>query len=194
MATMQNYDNLTPCEFFDKPPVKRCLIKFIKKYGGGGGSGVTPDLQAVTTAGNITTDSIIVNAAVNGQIGAIGGTLANIVTNAGSSSIIVQSEAVGKNIITMTGTENFLDTGGGSLSISTGSGTSVLNTFINGQVTGANATDPNHFVTLSQLGDSGTTAERPGSPVLAQMFFDTTLGIPIWYNGTNWINAAGVIV
>lgn len=115
--------------------------------------GFTPpsNLQEVTDAGSTTTNSITVNAAVNGQIGAIGGSLANLVTSSGSASIIVQSETTGKNIITMSGTNNFLDTGGGQLSISTGSGVSVLNTFIAGQVTGADGTDPDHFVTLGQM-------------------------------------------
>lgn len=47
--------------------------------------------------------------------------------------------------------------------------------------------------------DAGTTAERPintGSPKLqtGQYYFDTTLGIPIWWNGTNWVNASGTTV
>jgi hypothetical protein len=40
----------------------------------------------------------------------------------------------------------------------------------------------------------GTTASRPGSPVTAQQYFDTDLGIPIWYDGTNWIDATGTTV
>ena len=39
-----------------------------------------------------------------------------------------------------------------------------------------------------------TTAGRPGSPRDYQFYFDTTLGIPIWYDGTNWVNAAGTTV
>lgn len=41
---------------------------------------------------------------------------------------------------------------------------------------------------------SGNTASRPASPVTGQYYFDTTLGIPIWRNGSNWVNAAGVTV
>ena len=46
---------------------------------------------------------------------------------------------------------------------------------------------------------SGSTAERPVAfgnvrvPV-GFMYFDTTLGIPIWYNGTVWKNASGTTV
>jgi hypothetical protein len=47
--------------------------------------------------------------------------------------------------------------------------------------------------------DSGVTADRPISTTLVklqigQYYFDTTIGRPIWWNGTNWINAAGTIV
>jgi len=47
--------------------------------------------------------------------------------------------------------------------------------------------------------DSGVTADRPlttGTPKLrvGSYYFDTTLGIPIWWNGTNWVNASGTTV
>jgi hypothetical protein len=42
---------------------------------------------------------------------------------------------------------------------------------------------------------SGTTANRPAIRVqIGQMYYDTTLGIPIWYNGTVWKNASGTTV
>jgi hypothetical protein len=42
---------------------------------------------------------------------------------------------------------------------------------------------------------SGTTANRPTLQVqVGQSYFDTTLGIPIWYNGTVWKNASGMTV
>lgn len=44
---------------------------------------------------------------------------------------------------------------------------------------------------------SGNTASRPATPVLGQMYFDTDLstsGLPIWFDGTDWINAAGTVV
>ena len=47
---------------------------------------------------------------------------------------------------------------------------------------------------LNSIANSGATAERPANPVVSQTFFDTTLGIPIWFDGTNWINAAGATV
>lgn len=39
---------------------------------------------------------------------------------------------------------------------------------------------------------SGTTALRPITNLgVGQYYFDTTLGLPIWWNGSIWINAAG---
>jgi hypothetical protein len=41
---------------------------------------------------------------------------------------------------------------------------------------------------------SGTSAERPAVNLyIGQMYFDTTVGIPIWWNGTYWVDATGTI-
>ena len=38
---------------------------------------------------------------------------------------------------------------------------------------------------------SGTTANRPTSQrVVGQEYFDTTLGKPIWWKGSNWVDAS----
>jgi hypothetical protein len=42
---------------------------------------------------------------------------------------------------------------------------------------------------------SGTTASRPSTDLqVGQFYFDTTLTLPIYWTGTNWINAAGTVV
>lgn len=41
---------------------------------------------------------------------------------------------------------------------------------------------------------NGPTAQRPPSPSVGVVFFDTILGIPIWYDGTNWVDATGATV
>lgn len=48
---------------------------------------------------------------------------------------------------------------------------------------------PHNFtaVTLQR----GTTAERPNPSFAGQQYFDTTLGKPIWWNGTAWVDNAG---
>lgn len=48
--------------------------------------------------------------------------------------------------------------------------------------------------TNRSIWESGATGSRPGSPVTAQTYFDTTLGIPIWFDGSNWIDATGTTV
>ena len=40
----------------------------------------------------------------------------------------------------------------------------------------------------------GVTGSRPASPILYQPYFDTTLAKPIWWDGTNWVDATGAIV
>ena len=40
----------------------------------------------------------------------------------------------------------------------------------------------------------GPTEERPLEPFLYGCYFDTTLGIPIWWDGTKWVDAGGVAV
>lgn len=39
---------------------------------------------------------------------------------------------------------------------------------------------------LQAMPDSGTTANRPTSPVAGQQYFDTTLSALIYWNGTAW--------
>ena len=42
---------------------------------------------------------------------------------------------------------------------------------------------------------SGVIASRPTERLeVGQYYFDTTLGIPIWYDGTNWVDATGTTV
>ena len=39
---------------------------------------------------------------------------------------------------------------------------------------------------------SGPTAARPTAGLYTgKTFFDTTLGYPIWWNGTKWVNSSG---
>lgn len=45
---------------------------------------------------------------------------------------------------------------------------------------------------LFDISNSGTTAQRPTTVLyVSKFYFDTTLGLPIWYDGTQWIDAAG---
>jgi hypothetical protein len=47
--------------------------------------------------------------------------------------------------------------------------------------------------------DSGITADRPVDTGvirlrIGQFYFDTTLGLPIWWDGSDWIDASGTVV
>jgi hypothetical protein len=41
---------------------------------------------------------------------------------------------------------------------------------------------------------NGTTAQRPTTVGVGSRYFDTTLGIPIWWKGAVWVNASGATV
>jgi hypothetical protein len=96
MSSIQTYENLTPCEFFEKPPVKRCLIRFIQKYGGGSTGALTSvsttDSATVTWSGNGTSGSPLVATAIAPA------NTANIpIASTNASGIIVDGSA---NVIT----------------------------------------------------------------------------------------------
>lgn len=38
----------------------------------------------------------------------------------------------------------------------------------------------------------GPTSGRPGSPIDFEYYYDTTLGLPVWWDGGQWTNAAGI--
>lgn len=38
---------------------------------------------------------------------------------------------------------------------------------------------------------AGKSTEKPNTPVTGMMYFDTDLNKPIWFNGSNWVDAAG---
>lgn len=48
---------------------------------------------------------------------------------------------------------------------------------------------PRKYVTRNS-----TTALRPTSSVLGESYFDTTVNRPVWWNGTNYQDAAGNVV
>ena len=46
----------------------------------------------------------------------------------------------------------------------------------------------------SQRKETVSSSTRPRTPIIGMCVFDETLKKPIWYNGTNWIDATGIIV
>ena len=52
-----------------------------------------------------------------------------------------------------------------------------------------------NFTQKSIIPPSGETADRPAANLLTgQVYFDTTLGYPIWWSGTDWVDSTGASV
>jgi hypothetical protein len=52
-----------------------------------------------------------------------------------------------------------------------------------------------NYLTTLATPPSGATTDRPiTNLVVGDYYFDTTLNLPIWYDGTDWIDAAGNVV
>ena len=69
----------------------------------------------------------------------------------------------------------------------------VLRLYFN-QLDATNVQTITNITTLATP-SSGTTAERPTTDLqVGQFYFDTSITRPIWWTGTNWINAAGTVV
>lgn len=49
-------------------------------------------------------------------------------------------------------------------------------------------------IILDGQNTSRAGTSRPNSPYVGQWFFDTNLGYPIWWNGTDWVDATGTAV
>jgi hypothetical protein len=105
-------------------------------------------------------------------------TLTTVTYTPGSNSLIVYVNGSKQNLAT-----NYVET------------SSTAITFIDG----LNVGDLVEFTTVVASNvnpiNAGTTAQRPTvGLVVGLQYYDTTLGIPIWYNGTVWKNAAGTTV
>lgn len=62
-----------------------------------------------------------------------------------------------------------------------------------GQISFASETNFNSNSAFNFVIQNGVTAGRPAG-ITGAMYFDTTLNRPIWFDGTNWIEADGTIV
>lgn len=46
--------------------------------------------------------------------------------------------------------------------------------------------------TVNSLREAGTTADRPTARLwVGRQYFDTTLGHPVWWDGSDWVDASG---
>lgn len=80
-------------------------------------------------------------------------------------------------------------------STSTGTLTTSLTSSLVGVVAAAHASDGViHVSPDRRVVSSGTTANRPTTVVIGFTYFDTTLGLPVFWRGAAWVNGAGVVV
>lgn len=132
---------------------------------------------------------------VNGDIA--GADYASIVKNAGAAGALsILNQGGGPIVIYAEGSlvyvnnhlypqaDNTYDLGAGSLSFRHGffGGSIYMSSTIRIKPDG------------SYVNASGITESRPGTPTTGQCYFDITLNKPIWYNGTNWVDATGTTV
>lgn len=91
-------------------------------------------------------------------------------------------------------TAAFVD-GAALYSTSTGTLTTSPTSSFVGVVSAAHASDGViHVSPDSRVTGSGTTAARPTTVTIGFLYFDTTLGIPVFWNGAAWVNASGGLV
>ena len=70
---------------------------------------------------------------------------------------------------------------------------SVLRLFFNQLIT--YVIGLNNNIIAVNTPNAGITADRPTAALhVGETYFDTTLGVPIWWNGTAWVNASGTTV
>ena len=51
-----------------------------------------------------------------------------------------------------------------------------------------------NFLVAISTPQNGITADRPTLNLqVGQFYFDTTLGYPVWYDGTDWVDATGTV-
>lgn len=54
-------------------------------------------------------------------------------------------------------------------------------------------TDSLQVVSRKYVNLNGTTTNRPVSSILGQFYFDTSLGKPVWWDGTKFVDATGTV-
>ena len=72
--------------------------------------------------------------------------------------------------------------------------TYLASTAFSGRKVTDNPVDRNQVVPRGYVTRSFTTALRPTTSVLGEMYFDTTVSKPVWWNGTNYQDAAGNVI
>lgn len=100
------------------------------------------------------------------------------------------ADSSGKNIgIYPDGSGLQADANGGSVDIETAA---VSGAGVRGNVRiNARNIDHTKSPSVNFVIENGDSSSRPAFPAVGQMYFDTSFGQPIWYNGTGWVDASG---
>jgi len=158
------------CMYFDTDlgePVWWDGVAWLTTGGGGGVTGVT-GTAPITSTGGATPD--------------IGITPATI-TDAGSMSAADKAKLDAITIDGVTVTAPITSTGGPTPDIGITAAT----------ITDAGSMSAADKAKLDSLLLSGNTAGRPVAAPTGTMYFDTDLGLPVWWTGAAWVSAAGLV-
>lgn len=145
----------------------------------------TSDSEPREMAGTVTSVNI------SGTTGTITMTTLDLTDFSKNRGLVIET---GHNIESSSGgtaTISAIDTGTSTITLSSVSGTFAVNdTIIYKGITNIGSSTYSNIQSIGY----GTTAQRPGSPVNGYMYWDTTLGKPIWRVGNNWKDATGTNV
>jgi len=151
--------------------------------------GIPTLLEGCVMGGGTLTLNQLVGSGVDNLFESSGGSLGNIVVNNLSGPVQAYKCKFGHSVqpgttLTMNGPDSLVSGDISSIPLQTSVTLSGLATL-------------DQIVRTNQPNWSGPTATRPTNVYIGLQFFDTSLGLaglPIWYDGTNWITAAGVVV
>jgi len=152
-------------------------------------------IEFFTSLGGTATKALTLNGSFVYMYGALDVKADVYITKAGGGSYAIYDGATLKGKLKVNASYNMLEieSNHADNAISMGSKRIID---VKDPVNAQEAATKNYVDSVSSAGlwTVNTTANRPGTPTGGQVYFDSTLGIPIWYNGTNWVNAAGATV
>lgn len=115
----------------------------------------------------------------------VGDAPVNVTNTSGVLHVKLTSGSDGQAIVTLNGTPTW----GNQTASAVGAIATNMQGVANGVATlGADAKVPAAQLPAPLFGD---TSARPATPPIGTMFFDTTLGKPIWFKSPGWVDATG---
>ena len=143
----------------------------------------TVTFNAITSTTTLTCTSLISSDAVAGISLGPTGTAGKNRLQANAASIDMNNTG-NASLMRWSLDRSKITSGGASITDLGSASLKFKDIFLAGNLLGDTIVRPGNF----------TTAGRPTPQGAGSMIFDTTLGIPIWHDGTNWIDATGTTV